>query len=61
MADDLSKRGPSDRSRINTNEEWELAYWTKELGVSAEELKNLVVWHGNSADAIRRALGKAVA
>jgi hypothetical protein len=61
MADDLSKRGPSDWSRINTTEEWELAYWTKELGVSAEELKNLVAWHGNSAAAVRRALGKSAA
>lgn len=57
MTDDKNNRGPQDRSRINTSEDYEVRYWTKELGVSAEELKRLVAQHGNSADAIRRALG----
>jgi hypothetical protein len=42
MADDLKNRGPQDRSRISTSEDWELDFWTKELGVSREELKGLV-------------------
>ena len=58
MADDKSNRGPQDRARINTSEDYEVRYWTKELSVSAEELKRLVGQHGNSAEAIRRALGK---
>lgn len=58
MADDLKNRGPQDRSRINTSEDYEVTYWTKELGVTAEELKTLVAQHGSSADAIRRALGR---
>src|SRR5687768_2835675 len=33
MADDLTKRAPGDRSRINLVEDYELQYWTKELGV----------------------------
>ncbi len=28
MADDKTKRGPADRSRINVNEEYEVRYWT---------------------------------
>jgi hypothetical protein len=27
MADDKSKRGPQDRSRINTAEDYEVRYW----------------------------------
>ena len=58
MADDKTNRGPQDRSRISTSEDYEVRYWTKELGVSAEELKRLVGQHGSSAEAVRRALGK---
>ncbi len=61
MADNLNNRGPQDRTRINVNEEWELRYWTEELGVSEVRLRELVKQHGVSADAIRRALGKRAA
>ncbi|WP_263415245.1 DUF3606 domain-containing protein [Terriglobus albidus] len=61
MPDNLKDRGPQDRTRINVNEEWELRYWTKELGVSEQRLRELVKQHGVSADSIRRALGKKVA
>lgn len=40
--DDLKNRGPQDRSRINVNEDWELRYWTKEFGVTAEQLRAAV-------------------
>jgi len=33
-------------------------YWTEELGVSAARLKELVAQHGNSAAAVRAAVGK---
>jgi hypothetical protein len=42
MADDLNKRGPQDRSRINVNESWELDYWKAKFGVSAETLRQAV-------------------
>lgn len=58
MADDKSNRGPADRDRINVNEEYELRYWTKELGVSADRLRELVAKHGVMAADIRRALNK---
>ena len=56
MADDRHERGPQDRSRISLNEDWEVRYWTKSLGVSRERLEQLVREHGNSADAVRKAL-----
>ncbi|KON48562.1 DUF3606 domain-containing protein [Mariprofundus ferrooxydans] len=39
MTDDLTKRGPKDRTRINIHEPWEVTYWTKTLGVSEKKLK----------------------
>lgn len=59
MTDDLQKSGPQDRSLINLNEEWEVRYWTKELGVSREELQRLVQKYGHSAEKVRQHLGRA--
>ena len=59
MSDDLKNRGPQDRSRISLTEEWEVAYWTKSLGVSREELEKLVRQHGNSAETVKKAITKA--
>jgi len=58
MADDKSNRGPADRARINVNEDYEVAYWTKELGVTSDRLKDLVAKHGIMAADVRKALGK---
>jgi hypothetical protein len=58
MSDDKSNRGPADRVRINVNEDYEVAYWTKELGVSSDRLKDLVAKHGVMAADVRKALGK---
>lgn len=58
MADDLTNRGPADRSRINMHEDYEVRYWTKALGVSKEELQRLVDKHGSSAATIKEAVGK---
>jgi len=59
MADDLKQRAPQDASRISLAEEWEVRYWTKSLGVSREALEQLVREHGNSADAVKKAVTKA--
>jgi hypothetical protein len=49
---------PADRARINIHEAYEVEYWTKELGVSPERLRELVGKHGVMAADIRKALGK---
>lgn len=59
MADDPNIRGPQDRSRINTNQEHEVRYWTKELGVSEEQLRQAVQRVGSSADKVREHLRQA--
>ena len=53
MADDLSKRTGADRSQINTSQDHEVRYWTKELGVTADELSAAVKAVGTSADKVR--------
>jgi hypothetical protein len=58
MSDDTTKKGQDDRNRINVNEDYELRYWTKELGVSPDKLKSAVQQVGPSAKAVREHLGK---
>ncbi|WP_282369964.1 DUF3606 domain-containing protein [Pseudomonas sp. PS02290] len=58
MADNLGSRGPQDRARVNTSEDWELKYWTKELGVTEEQLKAAVKAVGPMVVDVRKWLGK---
>lgn len=58
MADDLTKRGPQDRSRININEDHERRYWMKELGISESQLREAVHAVGVSVAAVRAHLRK---
>lgn len=58
MTDDKNKTGGPDRDRINVNEDYELQYWTKALGVSADELRAAVKAVGPTAAAVRQHLGK---
>jgi hypothetical protein len=59
MSDNLQDRGPADRARINVEEDYELRYWTKKLGVSSDQLKQAVKDVGPSAKAVEEKLGKA--
>lgn len=56
MSDDKNNRGPQDRSRINTSEDYELDYWTAKFGVSRDELRNAVDQVGSSAEAVEEYL-----
>ena len=38
MADDLKQTGKPDDQRINVEQDHELNYWSKELGVSRQHL-----------------------
>ncbi|MBH1825952.1 DUF3606 domain-containing protein [Stenotrophomonas maltophilia] len=58
MSDDKRNTGSPDRDRINVNEDYELQYWTKALGVSADELRAAVKAVGPTAAAVRKHLGK---
>lgn len=56
--DDLKNRGQQDRSKINMHEDHEVKYWTRQLGVSKEQLQNAVDKVGNGAAAVRKQLGQ---
>jgi hypothetical protein len=55
----LTSKAPPLRNHIAMNEEIEVKYWTKHLGVTREELQRAVDKVGNSAAAVRKELGKA--
>ncbi|HWJ46892.1 MAG TPA: DUF3606 domain-containing protein [Candidatus Udaeobacter sp.] len=55
--DNLTRKDQRDRSKINMHEDFEVKYWTKELGVSKEQLQRAVDKVGNSAAAVRREIG----
>ena len=58
MADDKSKRDYRDRDRINRNESYEVEYWTKELGVTKEQLLAAIDAEGPRMKDVRWKLGK---
>jgi hypothetical protein len=59
MSDDKSVRGPADAQRINVNEDYEVQYWTTELEITEEKLRETVKRVGVMAADVRKALGKA--
>ena len=56
MSDDKQNRGPADRARINMSEDYEVQYWTRELGITRDELQRAVDNAGNAAESVRRYL-----
>ena len=42
MSDDKTKTAPQDAKRVNVNEEYELAYWSKRLATTPEKLRAAV-------------------
>lgn len=60
MADNPAVRGQADRSRINVNQEHEVRYWSEKLGITADELRQIVGEVGPMADAVeQRARGRS--
>jgi hypothetical protein len=58
MADDDADRGPTDRARITIEEEYEILFWTRELGVSRLQLARAVEQVGPGVGAVRRLLSR---
>jgi Protein of unknown function (DUF3606) len=56
MSDNLHKKGPQDRSKVNIHEPWEVEYWCRELGCDKYELAAAVKAVGVSVAAIRKHL-----
>ncbi len=58
MSDDLRRRRPEDPNYINRHQEWELDYWSKELGVSKAQLISAIDAVGNRVADVKRHLKK---
>ena len=58
MADDKTKRGPQDAARVNVHESYEVEYWTKHFGVTADELRKCVEKVGVMVTDVKKCLGK---
>ena len=56
MPDDLSKKGPADRSKISIKEPHEVQFWADKFGVSKERLGEAVRKAGPSAEAVEKEL-----
>jgi hypothetical protein len=56
ITDDLTNRGAQDRARVALGEPHEVHYWTRELGVSQEQLQHAVSAVGHSAEKVRQHL-----
>ena len=58
MADDLKQTAKPDDQRINVEQDHELNYWSKELGVSRDELRRAVEQAGPMVRDVRRHLSR---
>jgi hypothetical protein len=58
MAEDSSSRRAPDTYRINTREQAEVNYWTRQLGVTREQLLSAVRAVGDSEDKVRQHLAR---
>ena len=56
MSDEQIESAPADRFRIDINDNDEVSYWTKELGVSEEQLRATVQSVGVMAVDVRAEL-----
>ena len=58
MSDDKNQRGGADRDRVNVHESYEVEYWSKKFGCSADQLKNAVEKVGVMAKDVEAELKK---
>jgi hypothetical protein len=58
MADDKSKRGQQDRSRVAGDEPYEVDYLAKKHGITRDQAQSLIKQHGNDRERIDAAAKK---
>jgi hypothetical protein len=51
--DNPKNKSPQDRSQVSITEEWEVTWWTEQLGVSTKQLSEAVKKVGNSANRVK--------
>jgi hypothetical protein len=50
MADDKSNVGEPDRSRVSGSEPYDVSYFARKHGISAEQARDLIAKHGNNRE-----------
>ncbi|MDB5696218.1 MAG: hypothetical protein JWN21_1761 [Sphingomonas bacterium] len=58
MSDDKMNRGEPDRSRVAAGEEYEVGYFARKHGITAEQARELIDRVGNDRDALDAAAAK---
>lgn len=58
MADDKSKLGKSDRSKVAASEGYEVRYFARKHGITAEQARKLIDRIGNDRNKLSAAAGK---
>lgn len=53
MSDDPDNRGAGDRQRISLGQQHEVEYWSQELGVSEQQLREAIAKVGNMVSDVR--------
>jgi len=57
MTDNTQRAGSPDSRRINLDQDYEVRYWSKQLGVTPDRLREAVKAAGTSVEAVRKHLG----
>ena len=55
MADDRSKRGGRDRSRVAAGQGYELGYFARKHGITRDQARDLIARVGNDRDKLNAA------
>ena len=56
MSDDRKVKGPQDASQIDLYDDYEVRHWAETLGVSEDELRQVVQRVGSPSKAVRQQL-----
>ncbi|RUU12966.1 DUF3606 domain-containing protein [Mesorhizobium sp. USDA-HM6] len=54
MADDRSKRDFRDRNRISADEDYEVEYFASKVGLTVQQVRDLIRQHGNDRKTLER-------
>lgn len=54
MTDDKSKRDFRDRDRVSADEDYEVEYFASKVGLTPEQVRDLIRKHGNSRETLER-------
>ena len=58
MADDKSKRGSRGRERVAGEQDYEVAYFAKKYGFSADRARELIKQYGNDREKLEARTGR---